>query len=140
MKLKQDLESRIDRMMRRCVHFNGFQNKTCDVGIKYETFGNEGQAVPCCFRYMEKREQGNCDKRQLYTRQEAEQHFANADAAFERTIIARKAIVAHIEATKQQGGTIMCPVCNGGTLAYVRHSNGHIHAQCGTDGCVGWME
>ena len=38
-------------------------------------------------------------------------------------------------------GAMACPVCNAGTLRYSRAScNGHVHAQCSTEGCVAWME
>lgn len=38
-------------------------------------------------------------------------------------------------------GAITCPVCGKGSLRYSRAEyNGHIHAACTTDGCVGWME
>lgn len=38
-------------------------------------------------------------------------------------------------------GSINCPVCNEGKLHYSRAGyNGHVHAQCSTNGCVAWME
>lgn len=38
-------------------------------------------------------------------------------------------------------GTMNCPVCGTGKLRYSRASyNGHVHAQCTTEGCVAWME
>jgi hypothetical protein len=38
-------------------------------------------------------------------------------------------------------GVIDCPVCKTGKLRYSRAGyNGHVHAGCTTDGCVGWME
>jgi hypothetical protein len=38
-------------------------------------------------------------------------------------------------------GTLLCPVCGVGTLSYSRAAyNGHVHANCETDGCVRWME
>jgi len=140
MQLKYDRESKIQRMMQSCVHITGIQNKVCKAGVNYKIFTKQDVSLPCLDRRNDEPEQAVCDKRQLYTRQECEQYMDDLDAAFERTIIARKAIVAHIEATKQQGGTIPCPICKSGSLAYIRHSNGHIHAQCNTDSCVAWME
>lgn len=138
--LKYDRESRIERMMQKCVHYTGLMNLKCKLDIDYDTFEKQDKALPCLCKFDDKREQATCDKRQLYTRQECEEYFDDLDNDFNKTIVARKAIVAHIEATKQQGGTIPCPVCKSGSLAYIRHSNGHIHAKCGTDKCVGWME
>lgn len=38
-------------------------------------------------------------------------------------------------------GEMPCPICKTGTLRYSRSSyNGHIHAACTKDDCVGWME
>lgn len=60
---------------------------------------------------------------------------------------ARAAIVEHLGGPWKKGtpsavGKIDCPVCGGKeTLAFRRAGyNGHIHAQCSTDGCVSWME
>lgn len=68
------------------------------------------------------------------------------EAYLEKVGEARKAIVEDIKAKgklgKNCGGEIACPVCEKGKLAY-RYAgayNGHIHAACGTDGCVQWME
>lgn len=55
-------------------------------------------------------------------------------------MIARKAIEAHVKATDKYADVITCPCCNG-KLGYGKaRSNGHIHAQCSTEGCVAWME
>jgi hypothetical protein len=37
---------------------------------------------------------------------------------------------------------IPCPICGDGTVSFIisDHVNGHIHANCSTDGCVRWME
>lgn len=38
-------------------------------------------------------------------------------------------------------GVMDCPVCNTGRLHYDRSAyNGHVCAQCTTDGCVWWKE
>ncbi len=38
-------------------------------------------------------------------------------------------------------GSIPCPICKTGRLAYqVASLNGHMHAACTTKGCVSWME
>lgn len=38
-------------------------------------------------------------------------------------------------------GKMRCPICNAGELQYLRSAyNGHVTAQCSTDGCVAWRE
>lgn len=54
--------------------------------------------------------------------------------------LARKAIVKHIEETKEMSGIIICPNCNW-KLSYGKAQlNGHIHASCETKDCVNFME
>lgn len=36
--------------------------------------------------------------------------------------------------------TMPCPVCDGTLHFRVAACNGHVHAQCDTDGCLTWME
>lgn len=37
--------------------------------------------------------------------------------------------------------SLPCPICEKGELRYsVSGYNGHIHAQCSTEGCVQWMQ
>lgn len=60
--------------------------------------------------------------------------------------VARAAIMEKItelgQKKKNVTGQIPCPVCKVGTLSYSRAGrfNGHIHANCSTEGCVQWME
>lgn len=38
-------------------------------------------------------------------------------------------------------GSVQCPECLTGTLHYtISNYNGHIHAQCTTEGCASWIE
>lgn len=67
--------------------------------------------------------------------------------ALEKMKKAREAIVAACgghwkRGTPGSSGRITCPVCSGvDMLQYSRAGvNGHIHARCGTAGCVAWME
>ena len=60
---------------------------------------------------------------------------------------ARNAIVDSLGGPWKRGtpgasGTIDCPVCDGKKMLQFSRAgyNGHIHAACGTDGCVCWME
>ena len=57
-------------------------------------------------------------------------------------IKAREAIMAHTRGKRGVGGTIDCPICGKpGALSFtVAKVNGHVWAQCKSDGCVAWME
>ena len=49
-------------------------------------------------------------------------------------------IMAVIAADPAESGTVECPTCKG-RLAWARDSsNGHLHAQCDTDGCLRVMQ
>ena len=49
-------------------------------------------------------------------------------------------IMATIAADPADSGTVECPTCKG-RLAWARDaSNGHLHGQCETDGCLRWMQ
>lgn len=87
----------------------------------------------------------HCPAREFPTPEEV----AEADAAFEAHVadftkfmpIARANIVRIAEETKTSGGVIDCPKCGGHRLRWSRaRSNGHVHAQCETADCLGWME
>ena len=88
-------------------------------------------------------------------------HKTNADKEIadimRKMDIAREAIIADLERRRKEGdttlwqgrpggpiggsGKIECPVCKNGKLRYSRaSSNGHVHAACSDDNCVGWRE
>ena len=49
-------------------------------------------------------------------------------------------VFAAIQAEDGDSGAIECPTCKG-RLVWVRDSsNGHLHGQCETDGCLRWMQ
>lgn len=133
----------------KCIHFNGAANKTCKAGVMYSdvTIERPFGGLPC----LEKNQlSGVCKKFQLPTPEEVEQAARAADeyikAFLENMQIVRPAIVQHIEANgwEKRGiqSHIPCPICKIGTVnyTYAGNYNRHIHAQCTTDGCVGWME
>jgi hypothetical protein len=58
-------------------------------------------------------------------------------------MIVRKAIrEKHPKGKEYVESSIPCPLCKNGIVSYFisDHYNGHIHAQCSTEGCVMWME
>lgn len=121
----------------KCVHFNGTQNKVCEVGIEYPK-----GPLPC---FRDSAVGGECEKCQWRTDEQIDKEIAESDAAFERIGSARRAIIKHLESQnydKQSGqsGEIECPSCNK-RLRFTRSGhNGHIHAACETKGCSAWIE
>lgn len=63
---------------------------------------------------------------------EFEDHLANM-------IFARAAIMEDTGGKRSVGGSVTCPKC-AGILRYSVASNGHVHANCSTGGCLSWME
>lgn len=157
----QILEKRIAEYRERCVHFAGTMGPgmkkidSCNAGVRYDAVEVRHEPMPCTSRSGGRYESSRslpcvvslnhcgapCAKRQEPTREEAEAHTAKADASIARVLVSRAAIVA-AEKGKPTGGrgTIPCPNCAGELKYRIASSNGHIHAQCSTEGCASWME
>ncbi len=147
------MKSHKEQILNKCRHFNGIQSKTCRAGVKYadvkipgiEVNGMVQRYTIPCFR-----DQGNgegCDKCEWFSEAEADKQVEDAGKMFDRTMVARAAIVAYLggpwkKGMEGSGGVIDCPVCNGKALLHFSRSgyNGHIHAKCESLGCVAWME
>lgn len=130
------------RRAERCEHFTGTQNEACKAGHRYAEIG---RPFPCLAPY-DGAERPGCPDLLLPTAEQLEAREREMRRFLENMGKARTAIVAHIEARgkkdRDDAGTLPCPCCEGGTLAY-RYAgayNGHIHARCSTEGCVAWME
>lgn len=142
-----------------CKHYSGHaRSEQCRAGIAYadvKTAGEvqyryknkHGQAVGSvytrmysipCFSHEGAKE---CPKREFYTDEEIAEFDRQTALLFEKTDVARKAILEHAGGKKGVKGKLPCPVCKKGTLMYsIAGSNGHVHAQCTVDSCVSWME
>lgn len=132
-----------------CKHYRGMHEKeTCEAGVKFKELpghGTRGFFDVCpCFGPANR---SACDKSEYPTAEEMAAHDAEMNALFERTDLARKAIVEHLGGPWKRGaesasGEIDCPVCGGhDSLRFTRAGyNGDIHAACATVDCVAWME
>ena len=140
-----------------CQHFNGAQHDCCSAGVNYADIGGalDGRALrlPCLSpETFEKRRKelgyqlADCPQLRRVTREEAEKEVEEIIGRGDRTM---KAMTKAHEHAKQNGlrkgnggrGEMPCPICETGTLRYsVAGYNGHMHAQCNTEGCVSWME
>lgn len=145
-----------------CKHFNGtYHNTHCEAGVCYRDVTPEpdrqdgiGLRVPCRTESIgnnpsqlkEFAKRGTCEKFQLPTAEEIAADEAEIAKLFERTDVARRAIVKHLGGPWKRGmpgvgGDIKCPICADGLLRFSRAGiNGHIHASCTTEDCVRWME
>jgi len=153
------------RFRRTCLHYDGTVNSECDEGISYQDVArpltsDEKQAakdvshcnevadwkiakrLPC----LTKGREGHCPLLTLPTDEDVRKHEEEIGRILSETVTARKAITEHIEAhgheRKNVRDSLGCPVCGQGTLhyAYAGAYNGHVHADCTTDGCVSFME
>lgn len=131
-----------------CKHYRGmYRRETCEAGVRFDSLPGRGvkgflQTCPCL-----NRNGADCEKAEYRTDEEIAAERAEVAKRLEQIGIARDAIVAALGGPRKRGmpgasGTIDCPVCGKEkSLAFSRSSyNGHIHAQCLTDGCVSWME
>lgn len=68
---------------------------------------------------------------------ESPSHKADRATHFQKMMTVREAIVA----TGLPKGVVECPICKG-KLHFTRaiNYNGHVHAMCETDHCLGWIE
>lgn len=122
-----------------CRHFTGIQNETCKEGIRYDSVRVKPETGmyqwPCLFSG------GSCEKQSAYTAEEIAEREEEIVLRTEGMLKARAAIVESVTKTSLHSGSIACPVCETGNLAFTRAKlNGHIHASCSTVDCVRWME
>ena len=121
---------------------------SCEAGVAFSSLENYGtklfhSSCPC----FGPEQSGECQHKEYPTAEEMAARDAEIKARFERTIIARAAIVDYLggpwkRGMGKSGGRIDCPVCGKESALQFSRSgyNGHIHAACDTDDCVSWME
>lgn len=122
-----------------CRHFEGCSGPTCRAGVLFDTLlkpvANPGR-MPCG------RADGKtwCQKHDPYTAEEIAEQDRVAMEYANNCMKTRDAITAHVAATKQWYGGIVCPICQGDLQYHKSRQNGHVRAQCKTEGCVYWIE
>jgi len=141
-------------MSRETIHCDYYRaaalHETCKVGIVYETFRGTSGGIASwpCFWHQSLPQPCSCPSAQYPTPEEIAAEDAEFEERFRKIALAREAIVKACGGpwTRKNPtggrGAIDCPACGGvNTLCFTRAGyNGHIHAQCATDGCVSWME
>jgi len=129
-----------DVRVRECRHFNGIQHGTCLAGINYADVRDESVRpflFPCIasgFKLL------SCDKREPWTRAEAEEQDKAAELRTGRVLLCLQAI--RVKHGRERGcqGQMPCPTDCGGTLSYGIASNGHVQASCSTANCAEFMQ
>lgn len=144
----------------RCKHFTGTSNQCCSAGVRYvnvelthEPFEYQGQfgatykatkSLPCIRSHNHCG--AVCEKLEFPTPEEIAAKVVREREGFAKVVKARAAIVDRLGPFKKgrsrdERGSIPCPNCEGGTLAYSRAAyNGHVWGKCSTEGCAAWME
>jgi hypothetical protein len=134
-------EKTIKGRMETCFHFTGVSEKKCKVGIEYPH-----GPLPCIAPFKKDGVRPDCDKRELYTREQAVTYIEKINKSYERLVVAMAACqkdAKELGYGKKHGGVgkVPCPVCKTGTLHYsVASYNGHMHGKCSTKDCVSWMQ
>ncbi len=97
--------------------------------------------LPCYPKYDDERatERAECARFDAMGRDRVAAEDAEHEAAMERTMKARAAIVEKEGKATGLSGVVNCPNCNG-RVRYAIAFNGHIHGSCTTTGCCHWME
>ena len=130
-----------------CKNYRGMRrNDACEAGVRFDSLPNHGTrdfmgSCPCFGP------RSGCDLAAYPTAEELAEEDARINKRFEQINKARLAIVEQLGGPWKLGtpgasGMIDCPICSGhDTLRFSRSGyNGHIHAECITEGCVRWME
>lgn len=123
----------------KCRHFTGVLNKTCEIGIDYESIKDKSGG-PFKWICCDADSCVPCASFEPYTDEEiAERERWLADRL--KNMVAAMKEIKRING-KRRGirGAIDCPKC-GGKLHYsISSYNGHTHGKCETQGCVSWMQ
>lgn len=131
-------EKQAEKMMGRCVHFNGVLNDCCDAGVSYEPFTG---SLPCLKTFDQGRHL--CEKRRWRTRAEVEAEHAEHESHTAKFALALP-LVSECKAVTYGGGDSSfikaCPVCGGVLRIQIARCNLHARVHCSTDGCVRWIE
>lgn len=135
-------QKRIDHHMRYCVHYApkpglaSFKETPCALGIKAKL-----GAKPCMDGHKCESPLELCPKWERQSLESAIERHARIEASFRHMAIVGP-VVAEWRKRKPIGKQeiIECPACGGRLHLSQAASNGHVHGQCETEGCVSWME
>jgi len=131
-----------------CKHYRGpVVNQECKAGVNYRDLVGHadrgwGCELPC---RTENRTDVECEKRELPTQDEVQAFARWREQRQYNLIEAHRRCMENARAggfklgERGTSGFVQCPVC-GEQLKYTIAKNGHVHAQCMTEGCIAWMQ
>lgn len=131
-----------------CVHFNGLSRRVCAQGISYRELAGEPEygyvrRLPCfTFKPEDKPEHVFCQHFRAPTKEELEASEAEIQRVI-KMLTKVNPLVAKFKKENRGRSTraiFECPVCGGTLHMSIASTNGHVHGQCETKGCVSWME
>jgi hypothetical protein len=130
-----------------CKHYRAMSNHdACKAGVLFATLRGIPHEQCPCFSQQPESVPVACSLAVYRTPEEIEAEEKWLKERIANVGKARTAIVEHLGGPWKRGmagasGQIPCPVCSTGNLRFSRAGiNGHVHAQCNTPDCVGWME
>lgn len=126
-----------------CKHFTGIQNKVCRKDIRYDSFNESENEIPCLPGFTNgRRPPGHCACFELQTPEEIAEAEAAIKAAIDRLTKTGPLIgkVKREHKGHDWRGIEVCPICQGRLHMTHAKYNGHVHGKCETKDCVSWME
>lgn len=136
-----------------CKHYSGREimlgnEKKCKAGIdpvfSYCDGSYSGwiKRAPC---FKDNVDAPHCPAAVFPTQEEVAAEYAAFEVYLENFMkympVARENIIVIVQETGKHSGMTKCPKCGGLGLRWTHSTvNGHIHAQCKTADCLGWME
>jgi len=116
----------------KCKHFAGTMNKKCDAGIEYDSVRNKNTRpfkMPCVKNSI--MHGSSCDHLCYPTEEEVQKQLKEIESMGLDSVAVLVVIKTHIKSTGKPEGTVDCPVCIVGTVAFIQAEvNGHITAKC----------
>lgn len=126
-------ESLLVRRLKKCIHFNGVQNRACKAGVRYASFDG---GVPC----YSGEAMAVCERACLPSREDVDAGLRETGEHIARMTKVMAAIMASRDAQPSTEGSIPCPCCSG-TVRYSRaRSNGHWAVRCSTQDCCHFIQ
>ena len=135
-----------------CTHYKGpprywekDQRHVCEAGVDIgAAFNGTKFGVRPCFLDKGKSKPGvlPCEHLRVPTPEEIAAHEEWVAGRMRKMMVVNQAINPWRAKHKGKSAAevIECPACKGRLHLSIAASNGHVHAQCETEGCVSWME
>lgn len=122
------METLEEQIARKCIHFNGILNKTCEAGINYDDV-----KIDRPFKFPCLKQGGECSCAQFRTPEDVKEKVSSIETDGVKVLIAIVTVKDHFEKTKERSGKVTCEC--GGDLHYaIAIINNHVWAKCSSCG------